>query len=76
MKNNYENLHYFEARSPEKLKDQLKAIDNVHTIMPGGWLIHGQMFGVWVLFDRPVGQVKKKNLSNNKIELEKQTKEV
>lgn len=70
----YENLQYFEARTPEKLKEQLMAFDRPHNIMPGGWLIRGQMFGVWIMFDVPVKQIKKKDLVKNETKVDQETK--
>ena len=70
----YENLQFFEARTPEKLKELLMAIDVPHNIMPGGWLVKGSMLGVWVMFDRPVKQVKKRDLVKDKTKSDETTK--
>jgi len=70
----YENMQYVEARTPEKLKTALMAFDRPHNIMPGSWLVAGQMFGVWIMFDVPVKQIKKRDLVKNQIKVDTETK--
>ena len=65
MENNYENLFYIQARTPEKLKEQLMAIEVPSRVVEGSWWNTGSMLGVWVLLDRPVERVKKKNLKSD-----------
>jgi len=64
---NYKNLVCIQARSPEKLIEQLKAIPCPSVIMEGSWFIQGMSHGVWVMLDRPVEITSKKSLQSNKI---------
>lgn len=62
MESNYSNLLYIRARSPEKLKEQLIAIDVPSQIVSGSWDYSGSRYGVWVMLDRPVERVRRKDL--------------
>ena len=61
---NYNNLVCIQARSPEKLIEQLKAIPVPSSVMEGSWFIQGMSHGVWVILDRPVNVVSKKSMDN------------
>ena len=76
MENNYANLLYIQARTPEKLKEQLLAIEVPSSIVPGSWWNPGSMLGVWVLLDRPVEKVKKKDLKKKPVVSNDQTKTI
>jgi hypothetical protein len=63
----YKNLICVQARSPDRLVEQLRAIPVPSSIMSGSWFTHGLSHGVWVLLDRPVELVSKKSFdSKNK----------
>lgn len=64
---NYNNLIFIQARTPEKLKDELLKIGCTSEIVPGSWYHNGMMFGVWVILDRPATMIskKKKDLTTN-----------
>lgn len=74
MENNYSNLLYVQARTPDKLKEQLMAIDVPSRIVEGSWWNTGSMLGVWVILDRPVEKVKKKNLNKRSVDPTDETK--
>jgi hypothetical protein len=64
--NNYGNLVCIQARSPEKLVEQLKAIPVPSSIMEGSWFTQGLTHGVWVVLDRSVDVVSKKAMQGTK----------
>jgi len=71
MQNNFENLLWLEGRTPDKLKDLLMAIDVPCSVMQGSWSSMNGHYGCWVLLDRPVKSMKKREIT--KVEFSKGT---
>jgi len=63
MQNNFENLLWVEGRTPEKLKSQLMTIDVPCSVMQGSWSSNNGHYGCWVLLDRPIKAMKKKQVT-------------
>lgn len=63
MNNNFENLMWLEARTPEKLKDLLISINVPCSVMQGSWSSNNGHYGCWVLLDRPVKTMKKRDMA-------------
>jgi len=78
MQNSYDNLLCVQARSPELLKRNLMAIPTPSSVMQGSWFMNGSLYGCWVLLDRPVTQVSKKEFKakKDKVEITAQTKTI
>lgn len=74
QENVYENLMVLEARNPAKLKKMLTEIPVPFSIMSGSWFSNGSMYGVWVMLDRPIRMVKKKDSGKPKVEVTEKTK--
>jgi hypothetical protein len=61
MANRVENLLWVQGNSPEKLKENLRAIEHPYEIVPGSWFHDGRLkHGVWIMCDRPAKQVSRK----------------
>lgn len=65
--NDFEKLRYIEARSPEKLRDALVAIEYPCSIMTGSWMKNGNLYGVWVKPDRELKSVKRREVERSKL---------